>query len=58
MWYFGPELAFDLVKGLVAGTASLALQVVAPIAVRAVRRLRARWYERRAARKAAREAKE
>ena len=30
MWYFWPDLAFDLVKGLVAGGASLALQVVAP----------------------------
>ena len=30
MWYFWPDLAFDLVKGLVAGGASLAFQVVAP----------------------------
>ena len=26
MWYFGPDLAFDLVKGLVAGAASLAFK--------------------------------
>jgi hypothetical protein len=32
MWeyFFGSDLAFDLVKGLVAGGASLALQVAAP----------------------------
>ena len=58
MWYFGPELAFDLVKGLVAGAASMALQVVAPMTVRAVKRLRARWSARRAARKASRGAKQ
>jgi len=58
MWYFGPDLAFDLVKGLVAGAASMALQVVAPMTVRAVKRLRARWSARRAARKASRGAKE
>ncbi len=58
MWYFGPDLAFDLVKGLVAGAASMALQVVAPMTVRAVKRLRARWSARRAARKASRATKE
>lgn len=58
MWYFGPDLAFDLVKGLVAGAASMALQVVAPMTVRAVKRLRVRWSARRAARKASRGAKE
>jgi hypothetical protein len=29
MWYFWPDLAFDLVKGVVAGVASLALQALA-----------------------------
>lgn len=52
MWYFWPDLAFDVVKGLVAGSASLALQVVAPVTLRALRRLGARWSARRAARKA------
>ena len=52
MWYFWPELAFDLVKGLVAGGASLALQAVAPVTLRALKRFRARWSARRAARKA------
>jgi hypothetical protein len=43
MWeYFWPDLAFDVVKGLVAGSASLALQAVAPGAVRAWKRFRAR----------------
>ena len=53
MWYFWPELAFDLVKGLVAGGASLALQAVAPVTLRALKRFRARWSARKAARKAA-----
>ena len=39
MWYFWPDLAFDLVKGLVAGGASLALQVVAPATLRALKLL-------------------
>jgi hypothetical protein len=52
MWYFWPDLAFDVVKGLVAGGASLALQVVAPATLRAFKRLRARWSARKAARKA------
>lgn len=52
MWYFWPDFAFDLVKGLVAGSASLALQAVAPMTLRAVRRFRARWAARRAARNA------
>jgi len=52
MWYFWPDLAFDLVKGLVAGGASMALQAVAPMALRAFKRFRARWYARKAARKA------
>ena len=52
MWYFWPDLAFDLVKGLVAGAASLALQAVAPMTLRAFKRFRARWYDRKAARKA------
>ena len=54
MWYFWPDLAFDLVKGLVAGGASLALQAVAPMTLRALKRLRARWSARKAARKAGR----
>jgi hypothetical protein len=53
MWeYFGPDLAFDLVKGLVAGVASLAFQVVAPRTFYAVKRFRARWVARKAARQA------
>ena len=55
MWaYFWPDLAFDLVKGLVAGGASLALQAVAPMTLRALKRFRARWSARKAARKAGR----
>jgi hypothetical protein len=55
MWaYFWPDLAFDLVKGLVAGGASLALQAVAPMTLRALKRFRARWSARKAARKASR----
>jgi hypothetical protein len=50
MWqYFWPDMAFDFVKGLVAGAASLALQAVAPSAVCAGKRLRARWHARKAA---------
>ena len=52
MWYFCPDLVFDVVKGLVAGGASLALQAVAPVTLRALQRFRARWSARRAARKA------
>ena len=52
--YFGPDLAFDLVKGLVAGGASLALQAVAPSIFRALNRIRARWLARKVARKAGR----
>jgi hypothetical protein len=52
MWYFWPDLAFDVVKGLVAGSASLALQVVVPMTLRAYKRLRAHWSARKAARKA------
>jgi hypothetical protein len=52
--YFGPDLAFDLVKGLVAGGASLALQAVAPSMFRALKKVRARWSARKAARKAGR----
>ena len=48
MWYFWPDLAFDLVKGLVAGAASLALQVVAPMTFRALKRFRARRFARKA----------
>jgi hypothetical protein len=42
MWYFWPDLAFDVVKGLVAGGASLALQAVAPMTLRALKRFRTR----------------
>ena len=50
MWeYFWSDMAFDFVKGLVAGGASLALQAVAPSAVRAVKRLRAHWRARKSA---------
>ena len=52
MWYFWPDFAFDLVKGLVAGGASLALQAIAPVTLRALKRFRARWSARRAGRKA------
>ena len=58
MWqYFGPDFAFDLVKGVVAGIASLAVQVVAPRTFRAAKQFRARWAARRAARQAARQAR-
>ena len=51
MWeYFWPDVAFNVVKGLVAGGASLAVQAVAPAAVRAVKRFGARWRARKAAR--------
>jgi hypothetical protein len=54
MWqYLGSDQAFALVKGLVAGGASLALQVVAPRTLHAFKRLRARWFAWRAVRKAA-----
>jgi hypothetical protein len=57
MWeYFGPDFAFDVVKGVVAGIASLAFQVVAPRTFRAAKLFRARWVARRAARRAARQA--
>ena len=58
MWeHFGPDFAFDVVKGVVAGIASMAFQVVAPRTFRAVRQFRARWVARRAARRAARQAR-
>ena len=58
MWqYFGPDIAFDVVKGVVAGIASLAVQVAAPRTFRAARQFRARWAARRAARDAARQAR-
>ena len=45
MWeyFFGPDLALDFIKGLVAGGASLAFQVLAPRALRALKRFRGRW---------------
>jgi hypothetical protein len=40
MWeYFGPDIALDVVKGLVAGGASLGFQAVAPRMLRALKRL-------------------
>lgn len=52
MWqYFWSDLGFDLIKGLVVGGASLALQVVAPPTLRALKRARARWATRKAAKK-------
>jgi hypothetical protein len=56
MWYFWTDFAFDVVKGLVAGGASLTLQAVAPVTVRVLKRFRARWSARKAARKEARKA--
>ncbi len=57
MWeYFGPDFAFDVVKGVVAGMASLAFQVVAPRTFRAAKQFRARRVARKAARQAARRA--
>jgi hypothetical protein len=55
--YFGPDFAFDVVKGVVAGIASMAFQVVAPRTFRAAKRFRARWVARKAARQAARQAR-
>ena len=58
MWeYFGPDFAFDVVKGMVAGIASMAFQVVAPRTFRAAKQFRARWVARRAARQAAGQAR-
>jgi hypothetical protein len=54
MWqYLWSDLAFDLAKGLIAGGASLALQAVAPTMLRALKKVRARWAARKAARKPA-----
>jgi hypothetical protein len=48
MWqYFGSDFALDFVKGLVVGSASLAFQVMAPRAVRALKRFRAHWSARK-----------
>ena len=58
MWeYFGPDFANNVVKGVVAGIASMAFQVVAPRTFRAATQFRARWVARRAARQAARQAR-
>ena len=58
MWeYFGPDFAFDVVKGVVVGIASLAVQVIAPRTFRAATQFRARWVARRAVRQAARQAR-
>ncbi|MET4210400.1 hypothetical protein ABIB95_005233 [Bradyrhizobium sp. LA2.1] len=58
MWeYFGPDFAFDVVKGFVAGVASMAFQVVAPRAFHAAKRFRAHWVARKDARQAARQAR-
>jgi len=51
MWqYLWPDMAYNLVKGLVAGGASLALQSIAPSALRGLKRLQARRRARKAAR--------
>ena len=50
MWYVWPDLAVDVIKGLVAGGASLALQAVAPMTLRALKQFRMRWSARKAAR--------
>ena len=51
MWeYSGPDLALDFIKGLVAGGASLAFQVLAPRTLRALKRFRAHWSARKFAR--------
>jgi hypothetical protein len=53
MWeYFWPDVAFDIVKGVIAGGASIAVQAVFPRTVRVFKRFRARWFARKAARKA------
>ena len=58
MWeYFGPDFAFDVVKGFVAGVASIAFQVVAPRAFHAAKRFRAHWVARKDERQAARQAR-
>ena len=58
MWeYFGPDFAYNVVKGVVAGIASMAFQVVAPRTFRAAKQFRARRVARRAARRAARQAR-
>jgi hypothetical protein len=55
MWeYFWPDLAFDVVKGLIAGGASLVLQAIAPRTLRALKRFRSRWSARKVARRAGR----
>jgi hypothetical protein len=51
MWqYFGTDFVLDFVKGLVVGGASLAFQVLAPRAFRALKRFRAHWSARKPAR--------
>ena len=58
MWaYFGPDFAFDVMKGVVAGMASMVVQVVAPRTFRVAKQFRARWVARRAARQEARRAR-
>jgi len=58
MWeYFGPDFAFDVVKGFVAGAASMAFQVVAPRAFHAAKRFREHWVARKDARQAARQSR-
>jgi hypothetical protein len=52
MWqYLLSDLGFDLIKGLVVGGASLALQAIAPPMLRALKRARSRWAARKTARK-------
>ena len=52
--YLGTDFILDFVKGLVIGGASLALQVLAPRTLRALKRLRAHLFARKAARKSGR----
>jgi hypothetical protein len=44
-----PDLAVYLVKGLLAGGASLAFQWAAPKSLHALKRFRARWFARKSA---------
>ena len=53
---FAAIIVGSTIKGLIAGGASLALQAVAPMTLRALKRFRARWSARKIARKAARRA--
>jgi hypothetical protein len=52
MSYIASDLAFDLIKGLIAGGASLVFQAFAPSMFRALKRVRARWLAWKASRNA------